>query len=119
MLTSPECSSFTSDPQFLYLSKFAITHSCYFATNLILLVPKLTGHERALHSTNAMIAVWTLTLGPLVRSCIRTIDCTRQTQYSPVIYTLDGEPLASDLLCLTEQWLSLFTFHLTPSSLTS
>ena len=70
LLTSPECSSFTHDPQVISLTKFAITHGCYVMLNAILLVPKLTGHHRALHSTNAMIAIWTLSLGPLVKSCV-------------------------------------------------
>ena len=80
------------DSDTLFVSKFLITHGAFFAVNTILLIPKLTGHHRALHSTNAMIAVWTLTLSPLVKSCIRTIDCTHQPQYSPPIWSLDSMP---------------------------
>ena len=91
-ITSPECADMTDDSDTLFVSKFLITHGAFFAVNAILLIPKLTGHHRALHSTNAMIAVWTLTLSPLVKSCIRTIDCTHQPQYSPPIWSLDSMP---------------------------
>ena len=91
-ITSPECADITDDSDTLFVSKFLITHGAFFAVNTILLIPKLTGHHRALHSTNAMIAVWTLTLSPLVKSCIRTIDCTHQPQYSPPIWSLDSMP---------------------------
>jgi hypothetical protein len=90
LLTSPECANLVDEPHSVFLLKFLITHGCYLALNGMLLFPKLTGHHRALHSTNAMIAVWCLCLGPLVKSCIRTIDCTQQMQLTPPIYTLDG-----------------------------
>jgi hypothetical protein len=43
---------------------------------VLLVLPKLTGHHRALHATNAMIAVFTQAAGPLIRTCIRAVDCT-------------------------------------------
>ena len=33
-----------------------------------------------------------LRTGPLVKSCIRTVDCTEQTQFDPPIWTLDSMP---------------------------
>ena len=77
-MTSPECANLTDDLETIFMTKFMLTHLGYFIVNLVLLLPKLTGHHRALHSTNAMIALWTISLGPLVKSCLRTIDCTGQ-----------------------------------------
>ena len=96
MLTSPECADLTDDPAQMFLGKFLMTHGCYVVINILLLFPKLTGHHRALHSTNAMIAVWCISLGPLIKSCIRTVDCTYQPQYIPPVYTLDAMP---DISC--------------------
>ena len=45
------------------MGKFLLTHGAFGAVVLLLLVPKLTGHHRALHSTNAVIALWTIALG--------------------------------------------------------
>ena len=104
----------TADADTLYMAKFMLTHGAFGAVILLLLVPKLTGHHRALHSTNAVIALWTIALGerfvvrplethcsldqhslrtgPLIKSCIRTVDCTEQTQFDPPIWTLDSMP---------------------------
>ena len=106
----------TADADTLYMGKFLLTHGAFGAVVLLLLVPKLTGHHRALHSTNAVIALWTIALGesfvvgfesqrmqfdrtaialrtgPLIKSCIRTVDCTEQTQFDPPIWTLDSMP---------------------------
>ena len=53
----------TADADTLYMGKFLLTHGAFGAVVLLLLVPKLTGHHRALHSTNAVIALWTIALG--------------------------------------------------------
>ena len=103
-----------ADADTLYMAKFMLTHGAFGAVILLLLVPKLAGHHRALHSTNAVIALWTIALGerfvvrplethcsldqhslrtgPLIKSCIRTVDCTEQTQFDPPIWTLDSMP---------------------------
>ena len=90
LMTSPECANAFENAHQVFLGKFLITHGCYIVLNVVLLIPKLTGHHRALHSTNAVIAVWCLCLGPLVKSCIRTIDCTYHPELTPPVYTLDG-----------------------------
>ena len=112
MVASPEC-AVTASADWLYMGKLLLTHAGFGAIVLLLLVPKLTGHHRALHSTNAVIALWTIALGerfvvcplethcsldqqplrtgPLIKSCIRTVDCTEQTQ-DPPIWTLDSMP---------------------------
>ena len=62
MVASPEC-AVTASADWLYMGKFLLTHGAFGAVILLLLVPKLTGHHRALHSTNAVIALWTIALG--------------------------------------------------------
>ena len=51
------------------MAKFLLTHGAFGAVILLLLVPKLTGHHRALHSTNAVIALWTIALGERLICC--------------------------------------------------
>jgi len=102
LLTSPECANLVDSPASIYMTKFMLTHTCYIVLNLLLMVPKLTGHHRALHSTNAMIAIWTISLGPLVKSCVKAVDCTQMqmpvidenglnTTYT-LVYRLDAMP---------------------------
>ena len=50
----------------LHLVKFMLTHAGFGLIALLLLAPKLIGHHRALHSTNALIALWTIALGEIL-----------------------------------------------------
>ena len=47
----------------LYMNKFLMTHGGFMGIVVLLLLPKCTGHRRALHSTNTIIALYTITLG--------------------------------------------------------
>ena len=76
LLTSPECVEFSDDASAIFLSKFLLTHVSYIGLNVVLLLPKVTGKRRRLHATNAMVAVWTIALGPLIKSCMRAVDCS-------------------------------------------
>ena len=73
-----------ADADTLYMGKFLLTHGAFGAVVLLLLVPKLTGHHRALHSTNAVIALWTIALGerfvicPLETDLAHTPACAVQ-----------------------------------------
>ena len=62
MVASPEC-AVTASADWLYMGKLLLTHAGFGAVVVLLLGPKLTGHHRALHSTNAVIALWTIALG--------------------------------------------------------
>ena len=64
MVASPEC-AVTASAEWLYMGKFLLTHAGFGAVVVLLLVPKLSGHHRALHSTNAVIALWTIALGEI------------------------------------------------------
>ena len=68
----------TADADTLYMGKFLLTHGAFGAVVLLLLVPKLTGHHRALHSTNAVIALWTVALGECLLLVLSRCDCSRR-----------------------------------------
>ena len=80
MVASPEC-AVTASADWLYMGKFLLTHAGFGAVVLLLLVPKLYAtrgrctpalrHHRALHSTNAVIALWTIALGKSLVVCPR------------------------------------------------
>ena len=72
LIASPEC-AVTADADTLYMVKFMLTHVGFGLIILFLLVPKLTGHHRALHSTNAVIALWTIALGESVFCRLHTL----------------------------------------------
>ena len=95
------------DPVELFFFKFCLTHVCFFALNLVLTLPKITGHHRALHSTNAMIAVYTQAVGSLVRKCIQTVDCTFQEDLGGV-YTLNMMP---EIECWHTEWSTMDYNH--------
>merc|ERR1711871_1489248 len=92
LLTSPECTELSDDPSAIFLSKFLLTHIAYIGLNCVLLLPKVTGKQRRLHATNAMVAVWTISLGPLVKSCIRAIDCSDFQEGGETISSLSTMP---------------------------
>jgi hypothetical protein len=91
----------------LFFFKFCLTHVCFFALNLVLTLPKITGHHRALHSTNAMIAVYTQAVGSLVRKCIQTVDCSFQEDLGGV-YTLNMMP---EIECWHTEWSTMDYNH--------
>ena len=107
LLASPECLDVTDNPRQLFAGKFVMTHLAYLAFNGILRVPKICGAGSRLHSTNAIIAVYCFSVAPLVKSCIRTIDCTIQDQYDPPTYTLNSFP---DIECWAEDVLGNISF---------
>jgi hypothetical protein len=89
-LSSPECQLPTTDPKELYMNKLAMLHIAYLAVNFMLLLPMLTGHHRRLHAMNAMVALYTIAVPALLRSCLTAVNCTWQPALDR--YTLDSMP---------------------------
>jgi hypothetical protein len=93
-ITSPECNLACDTPEeMVLLIKTSLTHGIFLLFVLALaavrLHPKSPAHIKY-HSINAMIAMYTLSFGTLIRSCLRTIDCS----FAPELghYVLDASP---------------------------
>jgi hypothetical protein len=76
VLASPEC-NLPDDTRALSLLKyrFAIAHGSFLGLNLLLFALHCGDHTTH-HSTNARIALYTLCIGYLVKSCVICFDCT-------------------------------------------
>ena len=75
-----------------------LQHAGFLALCVLLTVPECTvccrsSKHRTLHSINARTAFYTMSVGALVKSCAKMLDCTQQPDGS---YTLDAVP---DLAC--------------------
>ena len=75
-----------------------LQHVGFLALCMLLTVPACTKdcrstEHRTLHSINARTAFYTISVGALVKSCAKMLDCTQQPDGS---YTLDALP---DLVC--------------------
>ena len=75
-----------------------LQHLGFLALCVLLTVPECTKccrstEHRTLHSINARTAFYTMSVGALVKSCAKMLDCTQQPDGS---YTLDALP---DLVC--------------------
>ncbi len=69
LVTSPEC-AMDSDTDTIFMGKFMLTHAGFLALVMLLFLATVrpndetyTEWETAPHSTNAAIALWTITLG--------------------------------------------------------
>lgn len=95
VLTSPECyASKEAGALQVMTGRFLLTNAVFCGFALALALGKLCCAEactrQRLHSTNALTALYTLSVGALAKSCLHTFDCTQQPQlgYS----TLDSDP---------------------------
>ncbi len=71
-----------------------LQHAGFLALCVLLTVPEFTvccrsSKHRTLHSINARVAFFTISVGALVKSCAKMLDCTQQPDGS---YTLDALP---------------------------
>ena len=90
-LTSPEC-QISDDKSVAYalLYKFVLTHGLFFGICAFLMVLCKHGEHHSAHTTNSILALYTLSIGTLVGGCVSTMKCSYQPK--PDIYTLDMAP---------------------------
>eukprot|EP01047_Picozoa_sp_COSAG01_P047936 COSAG01_NODE_4625_length_4865_cov_7.434326_3_plen_365_part_00 len=62
----------------IFAQRMLVTHLSFAGLCLLLTVPAMTGHERAMHSVNARTAAYTLAVGSLIRSCVEVFDCREE-----------------------------------------
>ena len=85
-----------------------LQHAGFLALCVLLTVPECTKccratEHRTLHSINARTAFYTMSVGALVKSCAKMLDCTQQPDGS---YTLDAMP---DIPCWEHSaWIHLY-----------
>ena len=82
----------------MLLPRACLQHMGFLALCVLLTVPECTKgcrstEHRTLHSINARTAFYTISVGALVKSCAKMLDCTQQPDGS---YSLDALP---DLPC--------------------
>eukprot|EP01045_Picozoa_sp_COSAG04_P034757 COSAG04_NODE_7746_length_1073_cov_2.365188_1_plen_124_part_10 len=84
-----------------------LQHAGFLALCVLLTVPECTKccratEHRTLHSINTRTAFYTMSVGALVKSCAKMLDCTEQPDGS---YTLDALP---DMECWDGDHLEIF-----------
>ena len=76
MLTAPECQLQDEDPISVMTIKFAMTHVLFAAMVTLLMLAKChCGEHNRFHSTNAAVALYTLSIGALTKSCVSAFTC--------------------------------------------
>jgi hypothetical protein len=91
-LASPEC-SVASDQGivFMLLFKFMMTHGAFFAFCIGLVTLCKHGERHSRHTVNCVIAVYTLMVATLVKSCVNVLKVTYRGEALD-IWTLDISP---------------------------
>jgi hypothetical protein len=74
-IASPECTMSGHWPETILLTKFAATHGLFLGLCALLAIVGCCTNDRA-HAVNATMAVYTLALGTLVRSCAQFLACS-------------------------------------------
>ena len=75
---NPECEMEVPDPLSVFKLKFFFTHVVFVLFLVALSVPAVFGEQHRLHATNARIAVYTMAVGALVKSCVSSIACQEE-----------------------------------------
>eukprot|EP01043_Picozoa_sp_COSAG02_P020043 COSAG02_NODE_980_length_15492_cov_12.941727_1_plen_2373_part_10 len=91
-LLSPECAlDQSSSIVYMLFFKFLTTQVTFIGFCVVLTVLCKHGVHHTRHTINCLLAVYTLCIGTLVKSCINTVKCTNRGEKLD-IYTLDMAP---------------------------
>ena len=91
-LASPECSvDQTQGVVYMLFFRFITTHVTFVAFCAVLVFLCRHGEQHKRHTTNCLLAIYTLCIGTLIKSCVNTVKCTNRGEKLD-IYTLDIAP---------------------------